>query len=45
MYNSREKELIDINNLMAEIRKVKRIEKETALTNSKKQLLLQGNGT
>ena len=32
------KKLININNLIAEIRKVKRIEKETALTNSKKTI-------
>ena len=38
MYKSREEKLININNLIAEIRKVKRIEKEIALTNSKKTI-------
>ena len=38
VYKSREKKLININNLIAEIRKVKRIEKEIALTNSKKPI-------
>ena len=38
VYKSRKKKLININNLIAEIRKVKRIEKETALTNSKKTI-------
>ena len=38
VYKSREKKLININNLMAEIRKIKRIEKEIALTNSKKTI-------
>ena len=33
VYKSREKKLININNLIAEIRKVKRIEKEIALNN------------
>ena len=36
VYKSREKKLININNLIAEIRKGKRIEKEIALTISKK---------
>ena len=36
VYKSREKQLININNLIAEIQKVERIEKEIALTNSKK---------
>ena len=34
MYKSREKKFININNLIAEIQKVKRIEKEVALPNS-----------
>ena len=38
VYKSRERKLININNLIAEIRKVKRIEKEIALTNSKKTI-------
>ena len=44
VYKSREKKFININNLIAEIRKVKRIEKEIALNNSmktRKQLLLE----
>ena len=45
VYESRENKLININNLIAEIGKLKRIEKETALTKSKKKLLLQRNGT
>ena len=36
VYKSREKKLININNLIAEIWKVKIIEKQIALTNSKK---------
>ena len=36
MYKSREKRLININNLIAETGKVKRIEKDIALTNSEK---------
>ena len=36
--NPEKKKLININNLMAEIRKIKRIEKEIALTNSKKTI-------
>ena len=36
VYKSREKKFININNLIAEIRKVKRVEKETALNNSMK---------
>ena len=36
VYKSREKKFININNLIAEIRKVKRIEKEIALNNSMK---------
>ena len=36
VYKSREKKLININNLIAEIWKVKIIEKRIALTNSKK---------
>ena len=35
----REKSFININNLIAEIRKVKRIEKEIALTNSMKTIV------
>ena len=38
VYKTREKELININNLIAEIRKVKGIVKEIALTNSKKAI-------
>ena len=38
MYKSREKKFINLNNLIAEIRKVKRIEKEIALNNSKKRI-------
>ena len=39
MYNSREKKLLNINNLIAESRKKKkRIEKEIALPNSKKTI-------
>ena len=34
VYKSREKKFININNLIAEIRKVKRIEKEISLNNS-----------
>ena len=36
VYKSREKKFININNLIAEIRKVKRIEKEITLNNSMK---------
>ena len=36
--NPEKKKLININNLMAEIRNIKRIEKEIALTNSKKAI-------
>ena len=36
VYKSREKKFININNLIAEIQKVKRIEKEIALNNSMK---------
>ena len=36
VYKSREKKSININNLIAEIRKVKRIEKEITLNNSMK---------
>ena len=46
---SREKKFKNINNLIAEIRKVKRIEKEIASTRialtQRKQLPLQGSGT
>ena len=38
VYKCREKKLININNLIAEIQKVKRIEKETALNNSNKTI-------
>ena len=38
VYKSREKKFININNLIAEIRKVKRIEKEIALNNSMKTI-------
>ena len=38
VYKSREKKFININNLIAEIRKVKRIEKEIALNNTKKTI-------
>ena len=38
VYKSREKKFININYLIAEIRKVKRIEKEIALNNSKKTI-------
>ena len=45
MYKSREKKLININNLIAEIRKVKRIEKKMLSLIQRKQLLLQRNVT
>ena len=35
-YKSREKKLLNINNLIAEIQKIKRIEKRNCLPNSKK---------
>ena len=35
VYKSREKKLLNINNLMAEIQKIKRIENEIALPNSR----------
>ena len=38
VYKSREKKLLNINNLIAEIQKIKRIEKEIALPNSKKTI-------
>ena len=38
VYKSREKRFININNLMAEIWKVKIIEKDIALNNSKKTI-------
>ena len=38
VFTSREKKFINLNNLIAEIRKVKRSEKETALTNSMKTI-------
>ena len=43
IYRYREKKFININNLTAEIRKVKRIEKETALNNSKKTIAFRKN--
>ena len=44
VYKSREKKFININNLIAEIRKVKRIEKEIALNNSMKTTAFGKNG-
>ena len=41
VYKSREKKFININNLIAEIWKVKRIEKEIALNNSVKTIALR----
>ena len=38
VFKSREKKFINLNNLIAKIRKVKRIEKEIALTNSVKTI-------
>ena len=38
VYKYREKKLINIDNLMDEIRKIKRMKKEIALTNSKKTI-------
>ena len=38
MYKYREKKVKNVNNLIVEIRKVKTIEKEIALTNSKKAI-------
>ena len=38
VYKSREKKFLNINNLIAEIRKIKRIEKDIALPNSKKTI-------
>ena len=38
VYKYREKKLLNINNLIAEIQKIKRIEKEIALPNSKKTI-------
>ena len=38
MFKSREKKFINLNNVIAEIRKVKRTEKEIALTNSMKTI-------
>ena len=38
VFKSREKKFINLNNLIAEIRKVKTIEKEIALTNSMKTI-------
>ena len=45
VYKSREKKFININNFIAEIKKLKKVEKEIAFNNSKKQLLSQKNGT
>ena len=36
--NPEKKKLLNINNLIAEIQKIKRIEKEIALSNSKKTI-------
>ena len=36
VYRSREKQFININNLIAEIKSIKKIEKEIALSNLKK---------
>ena len=38
VFKPREKKFINLNNLIAEIQKVKRIEKEIALTNSMKTI-------
>ena len=38
VYKSREKKLLNMNNLIAEIQKIKRIEKQIALPNSKKAI-------
>ena len=38
VYKSREKKFVNINNLVAQIRKVKRIQKEIALNNSLKRI-------
>ena len=38
VFKSREKNFINLNNLIAEIQKVKRLEKEIALTNSMKTI-------
>ena len=38
MCTNREKKLLNINNLITEIQKIKRIEKEIALPNSKKAI-------
>ena len=38
VYKSREKKFVNINNLIAQIRKVKRIQKEIALNNSLKRI-------
>ena len=38
VHKSREKKLLNINNLIAEIQKIKRIEKEIVLPNSKKTI-------
>ena len=45
VYKSREKKFININNFIAEIKKLKKVEKEIAFNNSKKQLLSQKIGT
>ena len=45
VYKSREKKLLNINTLIAEIRKIKRIEKEIALPNSKKTIAFKGSDT
>ena len=44
VYKTREEKFVNINNLTAVIRKVKRIEKEIALYNSKKTIVFTKNG-
>ena len=44
VYKYREKKFININNLIAEIRKIRRIEKEIALNNSIKTTAFRKNG-
>ena len=45
VYDSWEKKFIDINNLITEMQKVKKIEKEIALNNSKKTVGFTKNST
>ena len=45
VYKSREKKFIKINNLIAEIRNVKRMEEEIALNSSKKTVAFTKNDT